>query len=574
MLGRAQAGRLTAARIVRSEWSKLWSLRSPAWIVGALVIAPIVLGLVRTAVLPPLEEAERVAGIRAVLESAAIGALPAAFLCAVLGLVAMGSEHSGDVISGTLIAAPRRLAVVLAKCAVVAVVSLGAALAGLGAAAALAATVAAGRGYGGPPARELAAVVGGGAVGAALTGLLGVAAAVVARSLVGAAVRLGCVLAVAPTLVAIVGGVHATGVSDLLPATAIQAVVTRAPARPFTIEGALPSTLSPGAGMLVLLTWSAGCVATALVVVRRAVTPRRGLGRRRRAAVGAALPVVGARLRARGVLRSEALKLLTLPAARWCLALTALAVVGVAALRASTVRLTDLVEEPARSSDVATAVAGEQATAIAAGIGVAQILLATLGALVVTSEFSSGAIRPALVAVPRRLVLLGAKLAVVALASLCVALLAHALAALAVTALENRNGLDAQLTSRAVLSTLPKSVGICVAAAVLGCGMGAIVRHGLATIGAIVAVVVLVPSALGPLQIAAQGTPLVWLANLAQLFPSPLSAVQLRQPHELWPQFLRGDVLQLDPDQALVVIIAWAAGAALAAMVVFRRRGV
>lgn len=83
---------VTPRGVIASEALKLWSLRSPRWIIAAIVVTPIALGVARAAVASSGSDAQ--VGTAAALESVAIGALPVAFLAAVLGLVAMGSEYT------------------------------------------------------------------------------------------------------------------------------------------------------------------------------------------------------------------------------------------------------------------------------------------------------------------------------------------------------------------------------------------------------------------------------------------------------------------------------------------------
>lgn len=566
---------LTIRGVILAEAVKLGSLRSPPWIIAAIVVVPVVLGAARAAVAAPELNADQEFAAAAALEAIAIGALPAAFLAAVLGLVAMGSEYVDDVLTGTFTVSPRRRLVVLAKCLPTLVASFLACLLSQALAGILAIVLLAMRGYDGFPFAHMVAIAFGAATSAALLSVLGVASAALTRSLVSAAVQLACLLALAPTAIGIAGSTRAQWLSNLLPTTAIQTVVTRDPAAPFTIEGALPSTLPWWGGLLVLVVWVFAYVAAALArIQRRAVSaphvPRRA--RRRVMPVSATSGATG--LGAMNVLRSEALKLVTLPPTWWLLGLSTVAVAAIAVLRASNLRPEDVLGQPILSDDLALATADQQALAISGGIGLAQLLISFFGAVAFTSEFSSGNIRPALVAVPRRSLLLLAKLGVAVIAAAAAAFVAHVLAALLATPLQHRQGFEATLDAPIVLETILKCVLASALVAGIGFAAGVLLRTPVASISALVGAFVVSHTALGPLQVLARGTPFVWLANLDEVFPTAVVAVQTIPANTYWPLFLEGSVLQFNPDQHMALLAAWAVVTTIIGIVVFRRRGV
>jgi ABC-2 type transport system permease protein len=562
---------LTVGGVIRSETTKLWTLRSPSWLVGAIMLVPIALGMARAAVAPPEWNADATVGVIAALEASAVGALPAAFLAAVLGLIAMGAERTDDAISATFAAVPRRRLVVLAKCLPAAGAAMAASLIGLALAAILAVVVLGARGYGALPVGTMAAVVVGGAVAVALVSVLGVASAALTRSVSTAAIQLLGLLAVAPTVIGIAGGRSAQWLTDLLPATAIQAVVTRPPAVALTIEGAPPSSLGWPAAMLVLAAWASGLLAVALVRIGHTSASGRWPRPRPRTsarAEGRGRPALGTL----NVLGSEALKLRTSAPVWWCLGLTTVATVAIALLRASIVRPDDVVPGALTAEDLVSITADEQAQTIAGGIGLAQLLLATAGALVFTSEFGSGSIGPTLLAAPRRTMVFLVKVGVVTLTAGLVSALGHGVAALVATPIQHRQGFASVLSAPIVFETVLRCTVASLLVTAIGCAAGALLRLPVASVAALVGVFVLSHSALGPLQTAAQGTPLVWVANVDEFFPSAVVAVQPIPDDSWWPQFLVGDVLQLDPGQSMGVLAAWAVLSLGIALLVFQRR--
>ncbi|MFD2356450.1 hypothetical protein ACFSTC_55065 [Nonomuraea ferruginea] len=100
----------------------------------------------------------------------------------------------------------------------------------------------------------------------------------------------------------------------------------------------------------------------------------------------------------------------------WTLATTVVLMLGVSALLSASVRST--ADGP---------VPGEQAMIVSLqGASLAALAMATLGVLVISGEYRTGAIRTSLMAVPRRMSLLTGKIVVFTAVSLVVCLLASA----------------------------------------------------------------------------------------------------------------------------------------------------
>lgn len=129
------------------------------------------------------------------------------------------------------------------------------------------------------------------------------------------------------------------------------------------------------------------------------------------------------------------------------------------------------------------------------GILVGQILIATLGAQSITSEYATGQIITSLTITPRRAALLASKLAIVVLAALATAVVAviasfaASQAALAAAGLPTAPLADPD-TVRAMLC----AAGYLVLCAVLGFAFGLITRSASGALGIIVTVALLVPA--------------------------------------------------------------------------------
>src|SRR2546421_5555277 len=118
-------GRVTQARVVLSEWTKLVSLRSTRWSLGVGVLLtvafPILFAAVTGSHWAHMSAADR-AG-RHPLDIALAGVNVAQLAIAVLGVLVMSGEYSTGMIRSTLIAVPKRLPVLWAKLGVYAAVS-------------------------------------------------------------------------------------------------------------------------------------------------------------------------------------------------------------------------------------------------------------------------------------------------------------------------------------------------------------------------------------------------------------------------------------------------------------------
>jgi ABC-2 type transport system permease protein len=139
-----------------------------------------------------------------------------------------------------------------------------------------------------------------------------------------------------------------------------------------------------------------------------------------------ALPVTPARPSRIGVtfprvLRSEWIKTRTVRSTVWTLALTVLLMVGFSTLFSWGTSSVQGDGGPAAGVGTGSALAVFMVTV---GYGVAQLTLAVLGVLAITTEYSTGMVRSTFAAVPTRLPALGAKALIVAPISALTAMVA------------------------------------------------------------------------------------------------------------------------------------------------------
>lgn len=130
-----------------------------------------------------------------------------------------------------------------------------------------------------------------------------------------------------------------------------------------------------------------------------------------------------------------------------------------------------------------------------AGLHLSQIAIGVLGALVITGEYGTGMIRATFTAVPRRGVVLAAKLVVLTIAALLVGVISSYAAYFTFQAFLTGNKLSSSLGDPGVIRAVTGGGLYLAALGLLGLGLGAIVRSSAGTI-AILFGLLFVPSIL------------------------------------------------------------------------------
>lgn len=252
---------ITAPRVLRSEWSKFFSLRSTWIALAAATVLVLAMGAITGISYDPGgEDAGRVDPVRFTL----LGTQFSQIVIAVLGILVTAGEYSTGMIRSSLAAVPRRTPVLWAKAAVFTAVAFAATLATAFAAFPLAQAFLDGTDMSlsiGDP--GVVRTLTGTAVALALTGAFTLALGALLRSVPGAiGAYIGCVL----ILPQVLGMLPFDAVKDAvkyLPLEAADALSTLHRA-----EGAL----APGTALLVLGAWvTAALVAAALLLRRRDV---------------------------------------------------------------------------------------------------------------------------------------------------------------------------------------------------------------------------------------------------------------------------------------------------------------
>jgi ABC-2 type transport system permease protein len=225
----------------------------------------------------------------------------------------------------------------------------------------------------------------------------------------------------------------------------------------------------------------------------------------------AAMPATPARIRAvppaarrpglPGALRSELTKILSVRSTYWTLLAQVVASIGWAVLFCA-----GTVSHGAGPSFNA---AGASLTG---QVALGELIIVVLGALVITSEYSTGMIRTSLAVMPRRGVLYAAKAIVFAALTLAISLVTSFVDFFVGQAILAGKHLNATLTQPGVLRAVLLSATIVTVFGLLAYGTGAIIRHTAGAITAILGVIFLIPAL-------AQALPTSWYNDVVRWLP-------------------------------------------------------
>jgi ABC-2 type transport system permease protein len=251
--------KVTGPRVLRSEWAKLWTLRS-TWITLAIgLVALVGIGTIAgfrykaaiTSGQPIDPDFAHATAITLTLFGVRLGELA----IGVLGVLFTAGEYSNGSIRSTLAAVPRRLPVLWSKTAVYGAVALI-----VGTVGAFAGFLIANAVVTGTPAHMSLGDAGtvrsllGAGLYLALIGVIGAALGVILRSIAGGISVLVAVLLLVPGLLSLLPTSWRADVTPYLPSNAGEAI--------YTVHQT-SGMLSPGQGGLVLAGWTAAAIAGA-----------------------------------------------------------------------------------------------------------------------------------------------------------------------------------------------------------------------------------------------------------------------------------------------------------------------
>jgi ABC-2 type transport system permease protein len=283
--------------------------------------------------------------------------------------------------------------------------------------------------------------------------------------------------------------------------------------------------------------------------------------------VPANAPSRASRLTFGGVMKSEFIKLFTLRSTFWCIVILVVLSVGIGLIIAT-------VNPPARAGVPATGaltVAAQQAAAVSyatAGSQIGELVLAVLGALVITGEYGTGMIRSTLAAVPKRTPALIAKGLVLAITSFVVGLVSiFGTAAIIFPLLPGAKNIHPDWTDWHVLESMFGAALYLVLIALIAFSIGAIIRNSAGGIAAALGLVLVVPGLVG---LVGGLTQLTWVENIGKILPSAVGS-NLSDYAGSKTQVVSG-IISLDRLDSGLVLLAWFVVLFVVAAVLLKRR--
>lgn len=261
-----------------------------------------------------------------------------------------------------------------------------------------------------------------------------------------------------------------------------------------------------------------------------------------------------------GVLRSEWIKLRSLRSTAWSFLLVLVLPIGIGVLLAA---FADdggqgLTGDAARNALVLYSTSGTM---------LSSLIVAVIGALVVTGEYGTGMIRSSFAAVPRRSVALAAKaivLAVVVFVTSAVSVWATAFITVPIAAGRN---VEASLDASVAMPLLGTSVYLTLIA-LLAFAVGVVLRS---TAGAIAGVLGLMLVAPVVVQLVQSFTGAKWLGTLTNLLPQNAGQPLMQFGTEVTAGWHDG-VLALGGWSGFAVLLAWVVVASATALVLVEKR--
>lgn len=255
------------------------------------------------------------------------------------------------------------------------------------------------------------------------------------------------------------------------------------------------------------------------------------------------------------VVAAEWVKFRSLRSSAWTLGLTAffMGALSFAAAAGSAAMADDGVES------------GTLIDLLSIGFYPAQLTVAVLGVLIITGEYSTGLVRSTFAATPTRVPVLVAKAIVLSVAVAVTSVVGLALAYLATLPFHGTLGVSLDLGAPDAVRILAGTPLYLVAVALLGMGIGALLRHSAGAISAVLALMLLVETVLNVI-------PVTWVQTIGAFLPTTAGSRLLMSTEVL--ESMRGfaDVPYLTPWQGYGVLVGWAVLALAVAAVLLRRR--
>ena len=255
-----------------------------------------------------------------------------------------------------------------------------------------------------------------------------------------------------------------------------------------------------------------------------------------------------------GLLRSESIKLWTLRSTYWTFSLVVVASLGLAVAMSFAMSAASAGFDPNTGTTMGIDDAQMFVLVSTTGLGLGQLIVAVLGVLSISGEYSSGMIKSTLAAVPNRLPALWAKVIVLFGFTFLVGLFSVVGSFLAATPILGAKDLSASLFDTDVVLPLLGNVLFLALIAVFAVGIGTIVRSSAGGIATVLGIILLLPTVVSLFSMLVE-----WVADIVPfLFTVAGSEMITPNTMESW--------------QAFLVVLAWVAVSLGTAALLLKRR--
>ena len=191
-----------------------------------------------------------------------------------------------------------------------------------------------------------------------------------------------------------------------------------------------------------------------------------------------------------GLFAAEWTKIRTVRSTLWTLLAFVVVAIGFSALVAAVIANTW--NNPGNHPNHVTLATDPTAVLFGAGFGLGQLAMCVLGVIVISSEYSTGAVRSSLLAVPRRLPMLAAKAIVFALLDLAVSAVTVFVVFFITTAIL-RSHVSITLSQPGITRACIGGILYLTVLGLFSLAIGGLIRHTAGAIAAVIALVLVVP---------------------------------------------------------------------------------
>jgi len=245
-----------------------------------------------------------------------------------------------------------------------------------------------------------------------------------------------------------------------------------------------------------------------------------------------------------GLLRSESIKLWSLRSTYWSFGLVIVAAIGIAVLMAFSMSAT-VGFDPATGAAMGVDDAQILVLVATTGLSLGQLIVAVLGVLSISGEYSSGMIKSTLSAVPNRLPALWAKVCVLFAFTFLVGLVSVLGSFLIATPILGTEDISVSLFDNDVLLPLLGNVLFLAFIAVFAIGIGTILRSSAGGIATVLGITMLLPVVLGILSSFVD-----WIGDILPFLFTMAGSTMANANTANFPDLM-------EPWQALLVVLAW-----------------